>query len=1446
MRANKFAKGILPGVVMLILLVGLLPLSGASALQNLPQGVQEERVTDPASGRLIFLSLEGDQDAAGDVSATGLSPEQSAQTYIERYAPAFGLSSPAQQLTLESLRSLKGGGYVARYQQVYAGVPVFGGVLQVKTLANGALDAVSGNVQPDLGLSVTPSLDAERAAEIARQRIALTQKISPESLNLFSEPTLWIYDARLFDDNSTAAPRLVWEVKLDAGLPSLWVALVDAQNGVTRLEFQQRRPQTAAAAAVSPAGAGDSLQALVAGQAQWRICTSAFTTFVDCNMLVRDNDGVTPRSSLLCTQDDPSACDDLLASAADAVRVYPAIESAYHFFYDRFGRDGWDGNGTAWDAHVNYSFARSDPQWSPSVMHASGNNAAFADTVVAHDLVAREYAYDVLLNDAGLLNIYQSGAIAESLADMWGEFIDQSVTLPAGLPDNDAVSVRWLIGEDVFPGTTVQYFRNMKTPTLKLHPDSMASPYYYKGAMDYGRPTVNNGVNNKAVFLMVDGGSFGGLTVSPLGMAKTAAVYYGAQQYLFPSADYYDLYVALKASCNDLIGTQPVGATTPISSADCLNVDKALKAVKMNTKPATLSSVPVPACPTGTEKGEVLFADNFDSGDLSAWTFQANEYHVSFDAALNKVTIDEIIPIDDQASWTTLDGALTDDGKALYAPGIAGLSQLDSIPPNYRVVDYADEMAMPVNEISLPAGKQIYLTFDHMFLFELTQITFSPYDGGVVEYSKDGGVTWLDAKPLFNLGYNYNGTVATTGRSPYTFNPLMGRMAFVKNSLSDRVATRYNLSTLAGQNIRLRWRIGYDYDTYWGWAIDNVSLHTCIKVPSIPYLLTPVNNALILDSPEGVYKPRLDWKDSTPDLAYYQVQVAKDSKFTDLVYDQIVVPSEFTPPDSLEPNTRYYWRVKAFNINGKSLNWSTARYFRTAMLRPENLSLPADGAEVKTRRPNFDWDDPNTIGAPATNYTIQIARQPDFAAISLAATYTTPSNATYFTATSDLPANTLLYWRVKANGTNPSQYSSEVKSFRTGNPPPVPVLVAPANNALIQPVPVPLEDPSAWQYQPYLDWNIVTVPAGVTFDRYEVQVSDTPDFSNLIVDEDIPDINHHYYQVTAPLASNTVYYWRVQSIAGGEDFSNWATRSFRTALLPPQTLLKPDDGQPAHTRRPTFEWTPVAGATGYTIQVSTLPTFASVQYTYTITKPVATYTHTADVAANTMYYWRIRSNGPNGPGLYSAAHSFVSGNPPTTPSLLAPAQNILLTVYTPTLDWGASVPAAGTIFDHYEVQWADNPNFDAAEVRNVPGVTNHLYVIQPGEALSANKTYYWRVRAWNTDGDFSAWSAVRYFRTAMLAPTLVYPIVGNNMVTTLQPVLDWDEVDGAVTYNVQISLYANMASPPLNINTVDATSAYMVPLGKLQYGKTYYWRVRANGPNGPGLWSVIETFQPLP
>ena len=97
---------------------------------------------------------------------------------------------------------------------------------------------------------------------------------------------------------------------------------------------------------------------------------------------------------------------------------------------------------------------------------------------------------------------------------------------------------------------------------------------------------------------------------------------------------------------------------------------------------------------------------------------------------------------------------------------------------------------------------------------------------------------------------------------------------------------------------------------------------------------------------------------------------------------------------------------------------------------------------------------------------------------------------------------------------------------------------------------------------------------------------------------------------------------------------------------------------------------------------------------------------------------------------------------------------------------------------------------------------------------------------------------MRYFREAMLAPTLVSPL-GGITVPSLKPTFDWNDVTGATSYTLQVSL-SNVFSFPV-INATIAISQYTATVN-LQAGKLYYWRVRANGPNGPSAWSTVESF----
>jgi predicted phage tail protein len=192
-----------------------------------------------------------------------------------------------------------------------------------------------------------------------------------------------------------------------------------------------------------------------------------------------------------------------------------------------------------------------------------------------------------------------------------------------------------------------------------------------------------------------------------------------------------------------------------------------------------------------------------------------------------------------------------------------------------------------------------------------------------------------------------------------------------------------------------------------------------------------------------------------------------------------------------------------------------------------------------------------------------------------------------------------------------------------------------------------------------------------------------------------------------------------------------------------------------------------------------------------------------------------------------------TGTPPSIPNLLAPSDNALIKELTPLLDWSQS---SGANFDHYQIQLADNPDFTGAVDVDIAGVTNHAYT--PTVDLIPDTKYYWHVRSWNTGGDYSAWSPVRTFREAMLPPGLVDP-TGGTTVGSRKPVFDWDDVTDATNYKLQVSLNSSFTSPVLNLNVTDST---YTPVVNLAANKLFYWRVKANGPNGPSAWSAVETF----
>jgi hypothetical protein len=391
-------------------------------------------------------------------------------------------------------------------------------------------------------------------------------------------------------------------------------------------------------------------------------------------------------------------------------------------------------------------------------------------------------------------------------------------------------------------------------------------------------------------------------------------------------------------------------------------------------------------------------------------------------------------------------------------------------------------------------------------------------------------------------------------------------------------------------------------------------------------------------------------------------------------------------------------------------------------------------------------------------------------------------------------------------------------------------------------------------YKPTLSWKVVSVPKGAyPFDHYELQVSDTTNFSALLYPHsadptDSIKLTDTFFQVPAPLTDNQAYYWRVRADNQNGDFSSWAVFSFRTAILRPGQTF-PADGTSIHNLRPSFTWNTSEGAASYILVVSTKADLSSPLVKITISS--ASYTPTKDLPAGKQLHWRVQANGPNGPSLWTDTWNFNTPVPPSIPVLVSPANNVLLTspadppVYTPTLTWKAvTVPANASPFDHYELQVSDTAGFstlvypDSADPADTIAVTNPSFAIP--ESLPANHAYYWRVRSDNHNGDFSSW-AIFSFRTALIRPTLTTPV--DDPVTplnNLKPTFNWSTSPGATSYTIILSANSNLSSPVVKATT---QSTSYTPGVNLPAGKVLYWRVAANGANGPSLWSDTWRFR---
>jgi hypothetical protein len=313
-----------------------------------------------------------------------------------------------------------------------------------------------------------------------------------------------------------------------------------------------------------------------------------------------------------------------------------------------------------------------------------------------------------------------------------------------------------------------------------------------------------------------------------------------------------------------------------------------------------------------------------------------------------------------------------------------------------------------------------------------------------------------------------------------------------------------------------------------------------------------------------------------------------------------------------------------------------------------------------------------------------------------------------------------------------------------------------------------------------------------------------------------------------PLASNTIYYWRVvaKDANGETNGGQWSLQTVCNLGPTNVTLLSPADDANDVGVNDGLTWGGgTSGCLGLTSSYDV--------YFGTVSPPPFHHNTTekfwtpGGLTRGETYYWKIVAKDDHGTAS-SPVRSFTTSRCTLLPLAVAlgtPADGATNVPITQSITWagGASQCGLTTSFDVYFGTTSPPPLRD----------NTTLKYWSPG-TMANDKKYYWKIVA--KDGNGSTSSVERSFTTVpvicSLAPTA--PVLGAPAVDATNVPLDQDLMWSAgnsqcagltATYDVY---FGTASSPPFDHN--NGTAKTWSPT--LEYDTQYFWRVVAKDNNG--------------
>ncbi|MDP2035924.1 MAG: fibronectin type III domain-containing protein, partial [Ignavibacteria bacterium] len=501
---------------------------------------------------------------------------------------------------------------------------------------------------------------------------------------------------------------------------------------------------------------------------------------------------------------------------------------------------------------------------------------------------------------------------------------------------------------------------------------------------------------------------------------------------------------------------------------------------------------------------------------------------------------------------------------------------------------------------------------------------------------------------------------------------------------------------------------------------------------------------------------------------------------------------------SLSSGTNYYYRARAFNASGTSVNSNTIGL----------ITLPAapvalNAAIITTSSFDANWN--ASVGA--VKYYLDVATDNGFVSYVIGYQNRDVGNVTTFNI-AGLSSGTNYYYRIRSfNASGTSANSNTIG-----------LITLPA-------APVALNATTITTSSFDANWS-----ATLGASKYYLDVATDNGFTSYLTGYQNKDVGNVTTLSLSGLTSGTNYYYRVRAF----NASGTSTNSNTIELVTPPGAAIATNATNITTGSFDANWNASIGAAKYYLDIATDIGFTGYLAGYQ-NKDVGNVTTLAltSLSPGTNYYYRVRAF--NASGLSSNSNVIYLVTVP-----LAPVATIATNVSQSGFDanWGATVGAAKYFLDVA----TDNgfTNYIAGyQNKDVGNVTTFALT-----SLTSGTNYYYRVRAYNASGTSINSNTIGLI-TLSAAP------VASDATTITSNSFDanWNASVGVIKYYLDVATDIEFTSYVAGYQNKDVGNVTTFNTSGLSAGANYYYRVRAfnvgGNSNNSNIISLV-TISPTP